>query len=93
LGLVAKQSLPDQRTGPATEERQELQGAFWYTTTSVSCTPLIPSVGGKTHKAHDEDSSQVDRNGGTGVTHEFLFSTASLSLKMTVHWPILGRNS
>jgi len=77
LGFVAKQSLPDQRTGPATEERQELQGAFWYTTTSVARTPLIPSVGGKTHKAHDEGIGQVDRNGGTGANHEFLFSASS----------------
>jgi len=81
LGFVAKQSLPDQRTGPATEERQELQGAFWYTTTSVARTPLIPSVREKAHKAHEEDSGQVDCNGGNGVTHGFLFSAASLSLQ------------
>ena len=72
---MAKQSLPDQRTGPATEKCQKLQGAFWYTTTSVARTPLIPSVGEKSYKAHDEDSGQVDRNGGTGANHQFLFQS------------------
>ncbi len=59
LRLVAEVPLPDQRSGPAAEERQELQRAFGDTPTATGGTLLIPAVGNEAGKAHHEDDAEV----------------------------------
>jgi hypothetical protein len=67
LRLVAKLALADQRTGPASQERHQVQSALGNSTPAICGLPFIPPIRNEAGNAHHENDDQVSSGGDSDV--------------------------
>jgi hypothetical protein len=75
LRLMAKLPLADQGTGPATEERHQVQSALGHSTPAIGGLPFVPPICNETDGAHHENDDQVSSGSDS---HVFITSFGSV---------------
>src|SRR5207237_5768499 len=78
LCLMAKLSLADQRAGPSSQERHQVQGALGHSATGIGRSPLIQPVGKEANKTHHGNDDQVSCGGNFHVLWFFFANPAAL---------------